>query len=270
MGSPNLKWETNMTNMLIDCWPYGRVAEINGTLHVGYIDRIFQLEKGAWEGKNHHLPEIHCIGSVFGCEGKGYVMDINDRGRCSRIYEWKSETRVLELITKIPHEYQLKCRSAIGHNGNIYLVGGFWSDRVDCFDINKGEWKPIKKMKNERSSCALAVIDDTMFVGGGFDAGNSVECFSIVKQEWIDIKPTTKLWCQLSSWNGKVVATGGEKEWGCSNRVEMYDELSGDWLPLPSMIKRRCRHGACTTKDNQLIVVGGAQGTENLVECLKM
>ena len=267
MGIPSLKWETNIPNMPFDyCWPSGRVAEINGMLHVGYGDRMFQFKKGAWEGEEHHLPGIQLIWSVFECEGKGYVIDINDSLRCSSIYEWKSETRKLELLTKIPDKYQLEYRSAIGRNGNIYLVGGWGIDRVDCFDINKGEWEPIKKMKNERCWCSLAVIDDKMFVGGGDGAGNSVECFSMEKQVWIDIKPPTKESCLLSSWNGKLVATGGK---GKSNCVETYDELSGIWLPLPSMNKGRYGHGACTTKDNQLIVVGG-EGALNSVECLKM
>ena len=267
MGNPSLKWETNIPNMPIDCYPYGRVAEINGMLHVGDENVMLQFKKGAWEGEEHHLPGIYEIGSVFESEGKGYVMDINNRDGHSSIYEWISETRNLELLTKIPDECRLNRRSAIGHNGNIYLVGGGWgSDRVDCFDINKGEWEPIKKMKNERYWCSLAVIDDKMFVGGGVGAGNSVECFSMEKQEWINIKPTTKELCVLSSWNEKLVATGG---WIYSNCVEMYDELSDDWLPLPSMKEGRFNHGACTTKDNQLIVVGGS-GAKNSVECLKM
>ena len=266
MGSPSLKWETNIPNMPSDCWPFGRVAEINGMLHVGSGDRMLQFKKEAWEGEEHHLPGIKRIESVFECEGKGYVMDINDSDQCSSIYEWKSETRNLKLLTKIPDEYQLEWRSAIRHNGNIYLVGGKWSDRVDCLDISKGEWEPIKKMKNERNFCSLAVIDAKMFVGGGFGAGNSVECFSMEKQDWIDIKPTTKKLCQLSSWNGKLVAIGG---WGWSNCFEMYDELSGKWLPFPSMNKGRWLHGACTTKDNQLFVVGGYL-VGNSVECLKM
>ena len=122
-------------------------------------------------------------------------------------------------------------------------------------------------MKNEQWDCSLAVIDDKMFVGGGGWAGNSVECLSMEKQEWIDIKQTTEGGCQLSSWNGKLVATGG---WDGSNYVEMYDELSGSWLPLPSMNQGRWDHGACTTKDNELIVVGGDWGARNSVECLKM
>ena len=270
MRSPSLKWETDIPNMPIRyCESYGRVAEINGMLHVGWNDRMFQFKKGAWEGEKHHLPKIQCIWRVFECEGKGYVIDVNEEYQFSNIYEWKSETRDLELLTKIPDEYQLQFRSAIGHNGNIYLVGGIGSDRVDCFDINKGEWEPIKKMKNRRADCSLAVIDDKMFVGGDGETGNSVECFSMEEQGWIDIKPTTKEFCQLSSWNGKLVAIGGYDR-RYSNCVEMYDELSGDWLPLPSMNKGRYKHGACETKDHQLIVVGGDWGAKKSVECLKM
>ena len=250
--------------MPIDCYPFGCVAEVNGLIHVGEWDRMFQLKEGAWKGENHDMGSI--IGSVFECEGKGYVMEGggDTGGKCKSIYEWKSETRKLELLTKIPDEYQLGYRSAIGYNGNIYLVRG--GVRVDCFDINKREWVPIKKMKYERWLCSLAVIDDKMFVGGGYGAGNSVECFLMKEQKWIDIKPTTKEKCQLSSWNGKLVATGGL---GWSNCVELYDELSGDWLPLPSLNKGRYCHGVCTTKDNQLIVVGG-DGASNSVECLKL
>ena len=243
------------------------MAEINGMIHVGWENRMFQLKEGAWKGEKHDLGFL--IGSVFECEGKGYVMEGGGDtvDECKRIYEWKSETRDLELLTEIPHEYQLINRSAIGHNGSIYLVGGKWgSDRVDCFDINKREWEPIKKMKNERIWCSLAVIDDKMFVGGGLWAENSVECFLMKEQKWIDINPTTKYLCQLSSLNGKLVATGGG---GCSNCVELYDELSGDWLPLPSMSEGRFDHGACETKDNQLVVVGG-EGALNSLECLKL
>ena len=252
---------------LFGCLPLGCVAEINGMIHVGWENRMFQLKEGAWKGEKHRLGFL--IGSVFECEGKGYVMEGGGviGGQCKRIHEWKSETRDLELLTEIPHEYQFYNRSAIGHNGSIYLVGGKWgSDRVDCFDINKGEWEPIKKMKNGRCWCSLAVIDDKMFVGGGKGAGNSVECFLMKEQKWIDINPTTKYKCQLSSWNGKLVATGGFESSDC---VELYDELSGDWLPLPSMNEGRHLHGACETKDNQLVVVGG-WGAKNSLECLKL
>ena len=246
--------------------PYGCVAEINGMMHVGFGDRMFQFKKGVWE--DHHLG--FPIGSVFECESKGYVMHGGGiAGQCKKIYEWKSETTDLGLLPEIPHENQLNYRSAIGHNGHIYLVGGSCDEgRVDCFDINKREWKPIKKMKCPRVWCSLAVIDDKMFVGGGGgeEAGNSVECFLAKEEKWIDIKPTTNRKCQLSSWNKKLIATGGDVK---RHIVELYDESSGNWLPLPSMNMGRVLHGACTTSDNTLVVVGGFDAW-NTVECLKL
>ena len=266
MGSPGLKWKTDIPNMpLIDCLPYGRVAEINGILHVVWSNKMFWLEKGEWKNTNDLLPGIQRAWSVFECEEKEYVMSCRGH-KCASIYEWKSDMRDVKPINEIPVQYQLDYRGAIGHNEKIYLAGGTGSDRVDCFDINKGEWGTIKKMKRKRDFCSLAVIDDKLFVGGGKGAGNSVECFSMAKQEWIDMNPTTEVSCQISSWNGKLVATGGN---GKSNCVEMYDELSGDWLPLPSMNTGRVWHGTCSTKDNQLIVVEGWK-TGHSVECLKL
>ena len=264
MGSS--QWKFCKPNMpLTYCRPYGRLADINGIMHVGVWDKMYQLKEGVWKGKDHNLGVD--IWSVLECEGKGYVIDRDGWYSCKNIYEWKSEESNLELLAKIGDQYQLNYRSAIGYNRKIYLVGGEKSDgRVDCFDINTREWKPVKKMKNERFECSLAVIDDKMFVGGGYGAGNSVECFLIKEEKWIDIKSTTKEECQLSSWNRKLVATGGENG---SNCVELYDEWSGEWLPLPSMNQGRVLHGACETKDNQLVVVGG-WNAKNSVEYLKL
>ena len=251
-------------NVPFHCWPRERVAEINGTVHVGWKDTIYWLKEGEWDKKNLLGFEI---GSVFESEGKGYVIG-DSLGACKNIYEWKTDKKDLELLTKIPDEYQLNYISAIGHQGGIYLVGGKGSDKVCFFDISTREWKPIK-MRRERFMCSLAVIDDKMFVGGGLGpdgADRSVECFLMKEEKWIDIKPASKEWSQLSSWNGKVLVTGGWRE---SNCVELYDELSGDWLPLPSMNHGRHWHGACTTKNNEIVVVGG-QGAFDTIEYLKL
>ena len=164
-------------------------------------------------------------------------------------------------------------RSAIAHNEKIYLVGGRRSNRVDCFDILKGEWEPMKKMNTKREMCSVAVIDNKMYVGGGGDESgpsNLVECFLMEEQKWIGVKETTKKLCQLSSWNEQLVATGGY-DGKHSKCVEMYDERSEKWRSLPSMKKGRNGHGACTTKDNQLIVVGGrGKGAWNTIECLQI
>ena len=45
-------------NTPIACSAVGRVAEINGILHVGEGNRMLQLKEGAWEGEKHRLPGI--------------------------------------------------------------------------------------------------------------------------------------------------------------------------------------------------------------------
>ena len=46
MENPNLKWETNKPNLPINCcYPCVRVTQINGMLHAGWEDRMFQLIK---------------------------------------------------------------------------------------------------------------------------------------------------------------------------------------------------------------------------------
>ena len=252
----------------LECNPYGCVAEINGAVHLGWGNKIYWLKNGKWKEKR--LETSSPIGSLIECEGNGYV--INGGGffgdRCKTISVWNNETEDLELLTKIPPEYQLRHRSAVGQNGKIYFVGGFdgkKTNQVDCFDIHTKTWSEAKRTKQTRWASSLAAIDDKLFVGGGWGHSDA-ECFLIKEDRWVDIKPNTKEDCEWSSWNGKLVATGGH---GSSNVVEMYDDSAGDWLPLPPMNKGRWEHGACATKENKLFVVGG-DGADNSVEYLCM
>ncbi|XP_065845635.1 uncharacterized protein [Oscarella lobularis] len=246
------------------CFPLGCVAEIDGIIHVGWEDTMYWLKNGQWRSRILGFM----IGSVFECDGKGYVMDVGRAcplvwGECRKIYEWKNETT--KLVTQIDGQYQMKYRSAIGHKEKIYLVGGKEEneacDSIDCFDVAKREWEETRlNMKKSRKWCSLAVVDDKLFFGGG-KGSNEVECLSIGEEKWIQVGATTEENCRLSSWNGKIVATGGGRG---SRRVEMYDERSGTWLPLPSMNHARVNHGACSTKDNRLVVVGGGASLEKL------
>ena len=137
---------------------------------------------------------------------------------------------------------------------------------IVLINISKREWEPLEETKRCHGACSSAVIDDKIFIGGGLSADKSIECFLMERQKWIFIKSNPMFDCQWSSWNGKLIATGGQEESDC---VDLYDELSAEWLPLPSMNIAREEHGVCETKDNELIVVGGV-GALYSVECLKL
>ena len=247
----------------LQCNPYERVAEIDETIHVACSNTIYWMKNGQWEEKNLAFG----IASVFESEGTGYVMTGDWWRRCEKIFQWKSKKKKLKLVTEIPSEFQMKYRSVVGQKNRIFLMGGVdgtKSKRVDCFNTVKGKWEEMKPMTKGRCESSLAAFDNKIFVGGG-DGSNEVECFLTSEEKWVKIKETKKTDCQLSSWNGKLVATGGRER---SDVVEIYDDLSGHWLPLPSMIRGRYGHGVCATKDSKLVVVGGWGGA-NSVEYLK-
>ena len=53
-----------------------------------------------------------------------------------------------------------------------------------------------------------------------------------------------------------------------SNIVELYDESSTKWLPLPHMTHKRLLHAPLSTQNGELITAGGLGGG-NSIESLK-
>jgi N-acetylneuraminic acid mutarotase len=64
---------------------------------------------------------------------------------------------------------------AIDSRGWLYAVGGFGSSLKTClrsvelFDPHSGEWKVIAEMKCARRGCSTVIIEDCLYVVGGFD-----------------------------------------------------------------------------------------------------
>ena len=117
-----------------------------------------------------------------------------------------------------------------------------------------------------RSACSLA----TIVIGGGIynssTGTNAVECFDLDSEKWINLCPTTNKLCELSILNGKLIATGGSPKF---DAVEIYDNATDSWLPLPPMKAHRFGHGAFTADCNKLYVAGGTIFS-NLVEYFEL
>ena len=64
---------------------------------------------------------------------------------------------------------------SIDSRGWLYAVGGFGSSLKTClrsvelFDPHSGEWKVIAEMKCARRGCSTVIIEDCLYVVGGFD-----------------------------------------------------------------------------------------------------
>lgn len=64
---------------------------------------------------------------------------------------------------------------AIDSRGWLYAVGGFGSNLKTClrsieaFDPRSGEWRVVAEMKQARRGCSATVIQDQLYIVGGFD-----------------------------------------------------------------------------------------------------
>ena len=241
----------------------GRVAEIDRKLIIATNTRqLYEFSDGKW---NESLVGVN-IRSLMKCDEKGYILVRDERSVCRHISEIDS-TKVLAML---PDSHQLRYASAIGHKDKIYVVGG--EDKasnavkniVSVLNVKNNKWMKIKCMSLKRLACSLMIIDDKLFVGGGrgtdLFGSNAIECLDLGAEKWTTLCPTTNEHCQLASVHGKLVAIGGSRYHTLpSSSVEVYDSAANfeSWLPLPSMKDKRYGHGACTTEDSTLYVVGG-------------
>ena len=120
-------------------------------------------------------------------------------------------------------------------------------------------------MQTKRRYCSSVIINNTVFVGGGWTDGqyfsNIVECADVRDRKWRTIPSTTTHCPTLTSVSNRLVGTGGMTQQRIfsapSNIVELYDERSTKWLPLPLMTHNRWSHVAFSNQNGELITAGG-------------
>jgi hypothetical protein len=128
-------------------------------------------------------------------------------------------------------------------------------------------------MRSRRSSCTCAVVNKALYVGGGGTDGgtlcNEVEVLNLDTQKWAHpIPPTSNFHCTLCSFNDTLLAIGGttRESYSKSDTVQLYDEVFGNWSPLPPTSQVRYRHGACALSSTELVIAeGGGQGPDTYV-----
>lgn len=70
---------------------------------------------------------------------------------------------------------------AIDSRGWLYAVGGFGSNLKTClrsieaFDPRSGVWSVVAEMKYARRGCSATVIEDQLYIIGGFDGESYIQ-----------------------------------------------------------------------------------------------
>jgi len=78
--------------------------------------------------------------------------------------------------------------SCIATDGKLYMVGG-QTVRVDCLDLESGEWKRLNDMKSRRMECQSFSSSSKVYVLGGYDYTNghyhdSIEEYDTTTEKW--------------------------------------------------------------------------------------
>ena len=89
--------------------------------------------------------------------------------------------------------------AAISMGGKIYVTGGFrngdFKNTVTVFDPQANTWTELASMGSTRGFHASAVIDDKLYVFGGYGADGlrmaSVEAYDPISNTWAQVSDLT-------------------------------------------------------------------------------
>ena len=194
---------------------------------------------------------------------------------------YRAEKEEWEHVTDIPSRDKLYCYGITADRDHVYIVGGEDDDYVIhntilVYDVNTGTQCDSKKISSKRCDCSCTIIDNMLYVGGGWDGErglNSIECISLNDcSSHHRVAATPTYYCSLTTLSDRLVMSGGIVGDACtrpsSNMVSVLSPSLNSWLPLPAMNEGRCEHGTCTVGDDTLVVVGGIRDDLNYVSFL--
>ena len=166
-----------------------------------------------------------------------------------------------EIVAQGP---RLQGLAMVAHGGKLYRAGGFTAhnDEGDEHDLRSiadfvrfvpetAKWESLAKLPEPRSSHDAVVIQDTLYVVGGWRLGGE-------KPDWhetawmADLSKDEISWTRLPDppflrralalghLDGKLYVIGGmQQKGGPTTRVDVFDPASGKWSQAPGMIDTR-------------------------------
>ena len=204
---------------------------------------------GLWStGTNTHSTSGGQVYSLFNVGDECFGTFKKIGGKAS-IAEYTVKNNEWKHVTNFPSDDPLYNYGITADRNHVYIVGG-WDDRgyvrdtVLVYDTNTGTQCGSKKMSSKRSLCSCAILDNVLYVGGGYGGGhdlNAVECIPVgdsCSHHRVTDTPTYA--CSLSSLCGQLVMSGGKVSKSTvfstvSNMVSVLSPSHNTWLPLPTM-----------------------------------
>jgi N-acetylneuraminic acid mutarotase len=127
-----------------------------------------------------------------------------------------------------------------------------------------GRWSAVAPLEAARSEYAATVLDDQIYVAGGFGAGHRFDRYDPVNDTWVALAdlPEPRHHLSLIALDGAVYIAGGldEAENSATETFWRYDPAADAWeslAPLPQGPRGSLGGGVI---DGKLYIVGGSAG----------
>ncbi len=159
-------------------------------------------------------------------------------------------------------------------DGRILTAGGAFDENqhntlssTELFDPRTGHVDTGTGMIERRADAAAAVIDDSIYVCGGYNFGSTAlsSCEQFVSNRWTTITSMTqeREGFAMVAVDGKLFAIGGvNDEMSVLSSVERFDPKNGQWQFISQMAKGRFAHGAAVL-NGWIYVCGGWGGSDD-------
>ncbi|MCI0550891.1 MAG: hypothetical protein L0287_08045, partial [Anaerolineae bacterium] len=113
------------------------------------------------------------------------------------------------------------------------------------------DWTQLASMPAARSENAATVIDQMIYVSGGFGGEEKLEAYDTTTNTWKVLAdlPEPRHHLMSASYNGKVYIFGGASsivDWAPRADAWVYDPATDSWTKIASMPERRLAGAAVT------------------------
>ncbi|MCO5602825.1 hypothetical protein L7F22_056964 [Adiantum nelumboides] len=257
----------------------GGVQEEKGEL----VAEMFDFRARRWRPMPAHPPtsnfNISC--AVIGynlCVVGGFV-GLADYASKMPVYNLQTSTWKEASQMQFSRE---ACGCGVIRN-RIYVAGGFCRLRLHGKRLRSGEvyipdkdlWCPIASMKERRSCCASAVVEDKLYIIGGYGTESvlqSVEVYDPAEDSWVQRASMPRIWflAGCASIGSKIYVIGSDMNAMDAQELAVFDTKLDSWsfvgsIPFNELVMgSKCSLWGCsvTSIADKLYVLGGASSVD--------
>lgn len=216
-----------------------------------------QTGGGEWRfGASLLVPRQELATAVL--NGKIYVIaGYDEDGRSTntvQVYNPATDSWALAQPLPVSNNHN----SAAVAAGKLYAFGGV-SNTTYVYDPINNSWSSVATTNfGHAETAAVGVINDKIYMAGGFSANTALEVFDPATNTWTALAPMSvaRNHCGGGVINGKFYVVGGRGSPQAPTALEVYDPQTNNWTTLSSMPTGRSGL-AVGVVNGELYVIGG-------------